>query len=105
MLLGEFPKQFTKDNISSTIGSLDMSDDDVMMSTDEEDQYIAENFLSSECNELLSWMLQADPLKRPSIQEILSHPWMVNESFEGMQLEVYSEMKARIDCILNNGCS
>lgn len=105
MLLGEFPKQFTKENASSTIGSSDATDDEIMSCADEEDQYIKENYLSSEWNELLSWMLQADPLKRPSIQEILSHPWISQHSYEGIQSEVYSEMKARIDSIINKRCS
>lgn len=105
MLLGELPQQFTKENTSSTIGSSDMSDDEIMVCADEEGQYVAENYLSSECNELLSWMLQADPTKRPSIQDILCHPWMNQKSFEGMQFEVYSEMKARIESILSVGSS
>jgi serine/threonine protein kinase len=35
--------------------------------------------VSKECKDLITQMLQKDPLQRPTIKDIKNHPWIVNE--------------------------
>lgn len=55
------------------------------------------NNLSQEAQSLLSWILQKDASKRPSIRQILSHPWyqqtspsLVQESSLGIMKQTFS---------------
>jgi len=99
LLLGEIPSTFTSSKSSSTVGSSDMTDDEPMSDIDQENQFCKENYLSSECRDLLAWMMQKDPQKRPTIDEVLSHNWIASESFDGLQYSVYEEMQSRINQI------
>lgn len=58
-------------------GSLPFDDDDedVMKSLIMAGKFNIPNFLSNEAQDLISKILQQDPKARPSIENILSHPW------------------------------
>lgn len=101
LLWGEIPDIFTSEN-SSTVGSSEISDNESMDGFEQERQNSQFEYLSQECWELLMWMIQKNPQKRPSIDEVLSHSWITHESFEGLQDEVYSEIQARIEHIIND---
>mmetsp|Transcript_91143 Transcript_91143/g.126558 ORF Transcript_91143/g.126558 Transcript_91143/m.126558 type:complete len:230 (+) Transcript_91143:272-961(+) len=49
--------------------------------------------------DLLVSMMSEDPKERPTIQEVFSHEWMYSQSIDGLQEDVYSELKARMDAI------
>lgn len=51
--------------------------------------------LSSEACDLLKWMLQTDPAKRPSIEEVAQHQWFANINYEELASEVYLEFSSR----------
>ncbi|KAJ3299831.1 hypothetical protein HDU76_006211 [Blyttiomyces sp. JEL0837] len=36
--------------------------------------------LSHLCQHLISWMLEKDPAKRPSVQQVLQHPWLAGRA-------------------------
>jgi len=102
MLLGEIPDSLTSQNVgSSTIGSSEMTDDEQMEDIESKRNFSKEDCLSPEWRDLLSWMMQKDPQKRPTIDQILTHDWISSESFEGLQYEVYSEMQLRKEQINN----
>jgi serine/threonine-protein kinase SRK2 len=41
--------------------------------------YIPLKNVSQECNELVRKMLEPDPLKRVTVQEVMQHPWFLNQ--------------------------
>lgn len=54
---------------------------------------------SKSCQDLIQQMISVDPADRPTIFEVLAHPWM-QQSFDlGASHLVYSEMKARKEFI------
>jgi serine/threonine protein kinase len=49
---------------------------DIFWRTHSKNKPGGENFFSKELKELLTCMLQVEPAHRPSMAEILAHPWM-----------------------------
>ena len=41
--------------------------------------YIPLKNVSQECNELVKKMLEPDPLKRMTVQEVMQHPWFLKQ--------------------------
>lgn len=55
------------------------------------------SFVSAECQDLIQRMINPDPAKRPSIEEIGMHSWMLVEIPESMPSTVYLEMSERLN--------
>lgn len=101
MLLGELPNLNGFSNVS-TVGSNELFDDSQldMNVSDEKESNLKWKYLSSPCKDLLLKMMNEDPNKRPSIDEILCHEWMISEYNEELQNVVYLEMKSRLDYLI-----
>jgi len=41
--------------------------------------------VSDECKDLITWMLNKDPRERPTIDQVLNHPWIIRNLF-GLEL-------------------
>lgn len=52
-------------------------------------------FVSESCRDLLEKMMSVNPRERPTIQEILNHPWFTEDVPENLAETVYLEMEAR----------
>lgn len=63
----------------------------------QKETYSKFDFLSNSSKDLLAQMMHENPLKRPSIDEVLTHDWMISESVDGLQESVFFEMQARTD--------
>ena len=59
--------------------------------------HLTEMAVSPECADLLGRLLSKD---RPSIEEVLDHPWLANGTRPGIEQEVYTEMVNRKRFIL-----
>lgn len=91
MLLGEVPFQTSKkSNDSSTVCSSNLSDEEQDM--DFEDEFNCSDYFHLP----IKMMMNEDPQKRPTIEEVLAHPWTSQPFPEGIESEVYSEMHARV---------
>ena len=95
LLIGEFPDQnILKRNYLSTEGS----DNDVVMDWEIiEDKQSTKKWdcLSESVKNLLLQVLSPNPELRPSIDDILAHPWLWEIDFEEVQSNLYSEMVHR----------
>jgi len=95
MLTGKFPNS----NESTTLTN-DSSCRSVDSDTTKED--ILLSCISDECKDLLERLLSVDPAKRPSVTEILEHPWLANTGECVSPSDIFLEMKAREDYIVGN---
>ena len=41
--------------------------------------YVPLKNVSQECNDLVKKMLEPDPLKRINVQQVMQHPWFLNQ--------------------------
>jgi len=58
--------------------------------------------ISTECVDILNQMIRYNASERMSIDEILSHPWLSEESFEPeINIQVYEEFSARKEWLLS----
>lgn len=57
---------------------VDPKDTGIMQRTLAND-YIPLKNVSQECNELIKNMLEPDPVKRVTVQEVMQHPWFSNQ--------------------------
>jgi serine/threonine protein kinase len=57
------------------------------------DQMSGSNDLSAEMKDLITCMLQAKPLHRPAICEVLAHPWFAGET--PLHADIVKEFQAR----------
>uniref|UniRef100_A0A7S3JKZ1 Protein kinase domain-containing protein n=1 Tax=Euplotes harpa TaxID=151035 RepID=A0A7S3JKZ1_9SPIT len=102
MLFGELPDFSMFDCDASTIGTNQMSSDDFMdVEMSEEKLSQRWKYLSASSKDLIQRMTNEDPNKRPTIEEVLAHEWVYFESLDGLQSQVYLEMKARQQAISN----
>ena len=96
MLLGEIPTEFSKSNDGSTVCSSNFSDDQVM---DVEEELRLMDYLSLDSKHLLEMMMNEDPSKRPTIQQVLAHSWTSAPQPSGVEAQVYQEMSARTQAL------
>ena len=100
MLLGQLP-DLNSFSDASTVGSNEIfNNDNIDVWMDDEKSNLNWKYLSPSCKDLLLQMMNEDPNKRPSIDDILSHEWVCSESIDGLQETVYQEMKSRADYII-----
>lgn len=67
---------------------------DIFWKTHSKNKPGGDKFFSEEFKDLVQSMLQLDPNHRPSIPEVLAHPWMANPDVPTAE-EVYSEFLKR----------
>lgn len=92
LLRGELPTQ--ADEGCTTLDSRDLTEDDLC--SDAESDY-EEKWLG-DCDgvmELIEWMTSPFPEERPSMQEVMQHPWFTDSIQEISAEEVYMEMTLR----------
>lgn len=75
---------------------------DIFWRTHSKNKPGGESFFSKELKELLTCMLQVEPAHRPSMAEILAHPWMQlptpsTEEIQASFLQRDKEVKAAMD--------
>lgn len=103
MLLGELPDSSVLQNERSTVGSFEYnemeSSDETFSDKNQCSSYNKLDFLSNSSKDLLAQMMSEDPSKRPNIDEVMSHEWITSTGIEGLQEDVYFEMKARMEAI------
>jgi len=58
-------------------------------------------YLSENAKDLLEEMLEVNPFFRPSVDEILQHPWFSEFSLDGVQSIVFEEMQSRREYIIS----
>ncbi|CAI2381197.1 unnamed protein product [Moneuplotes crassus] len=93
MVTGEFPSaQMLKKNVSTSDCDAKTSCD---VDMDDEESNSGWNLVSSELKDLLQSMTHPDPYKRPSMLEVLSHPWVDCEFSQELMQEAYQEMSSR----------
>lgn len=101
LLLGCYPT-VGEETDGSTNGSHVLSTEGVsdMNSIDNESQDRAyESYLSSDCKDLLERLVNLNPEKRLSIEEIGQHPWMTQEFPAEIREMVYLEMTERMNSL------
>lgn len=103
-MLEELPDFTEIGTDGSTIGSDETNNWDSDM--EYEESYTCQDaswkHLSPSCKDLLANMLQVDPSKRLTIEEVLTHKWLSMNEFSDMGKTVYSEMKARMEYIIRS---
>lgn len=56
-------------------------------------------FMSKESKQLIKSMLQIDPKKRITINELLSHPWVISGTTEAVQVKSENAKRYDEDCV------
>lgn len=99
MLLGTYP-QTEEDSEMSTDGDSNGEDNSsTKYSISSPNSALWVSDLSNDCKDLLEKLINPDPKKRPTIQEIGEHPWMTQEFPEFTGEIVYSEMSERLNVL------
>lgn len=96
MLTGTFPNSTEHTSLTN-----DSSDNDQEIDTSKGSNLLLSH-VSEECRDLLFCLLSEDPHKRFSVIEALAHPWVVNQENSASSSNVYLEMSAREDYIVDN---
>jgi serine/threonine protein kinase len=98
MLLGVFPTHI-EGNDSATVASgedMDIDEKATMKHNSGDIQWAGISELSPECRDLLSIMIRKSSIERPSIQQVLAHPWLNPNSFDAnINTRIYEEFEAR----------
>lgn len=102
MLVGEFPNPRKPVNWSSTNDTVKDASED--MDIDHSD-WVSEqrwNILGKSVRDLILKMISLEPTSRPSINEVLEHPWLMERFSPEAPNMVYSEMEARKEYIISS---
>lgn len=104
LLLGEFPVHTQESSSATSVSGDEMDvDDKIGNCWNVQLQSPRNTELSSECKDLLSLMIRNNPYERSSIDEVLAHPWLNQESLESdIHARIYEEFEARKLFILSN---
>ena len=98
MLLGVFPTHI-EGNDSATVASgedMDIDEKATVKHNSGDIQWAGISELSPECRDLLSIMIRKSSIERPSIQQVLAHPWLNPNSFDAnINTRIYEEFEAR----------
>lgn len=96
LLVGEFPTPSMIDKFSS-MSTTDSISDEITDDEHSKDEISTNNWkvLSENARNLIVQMLSLEPQNRPSINEVLDHPWFEHPFTEETQCTLYSEMTYR----------
>lgn len=99
MITGEFPTLQEKNYNLTTIDSDGRLTTDAEME-DEEAPKSGLEYLSKEFRHMFQMMTHPDPTKRPTIDEILTSPWLTSNISENLLGEAYDEMNSRKEIMI-----
>lgn len=102
MLVGEFPNRDNTISCAATNDSVREGSDD--MEVDHHDSISQKRWdlVSKTAKDLILQMISLDPKHRPSILEVLEHPWVKKSFDQFLPRLVYQEMEARKDYIISS---
>jgi len=102
LLVGEFP------NPQNTVSCAATNDSDRGVSDDMEVDHLDSvsqkrwELLTKTAKDLILQMISLDPDQRPTITQVLEHPWLQKPFAEMIPNMVYQEMEARKDYIISS---